>query len=571
MEGLNEKKWFVYLTDHHEGPFSLQEMQGKMASGIVTSENYVWAEGMGDWQPLTEIADFSTLTGSPLPPPLPTISSFPHDPEKTPPLGTTPALALTAFAIAPEPSGAANVPIVKNPHEAFKPVEQAFKELTSQTPASRKGESQLNARILLEPGFEAPQLDISQEMRSKLFAKREKTKFRIRISRRFLGWALGFILVGSGAVFVMQNGLSGMDSVWKNPEVHSVMQTMHTFAEPFLIKLVVKYPALEKYISPIPPIEGVSESDYRELKVAASSKSTGAKLMVALALVLDDLNAPTFYVGSNLPDGTQFDIWAEGVPDTLLNRIAFSGKVHAILNRRLGHTEILRYADGKALPRGEFNFYVVPSPNNSPEIKQALAGANPALLKAPAPLPADAFVLSTKTYFLGGKKDEVYITRLKEFHDKIRTRALTELTEVKQFSAFMTERLKISIAKWDELYRGKLTPAKKKAWAQFNEDWTRFSTQMAETSKKWTPESLENEYFYGSLYQLTQTAWQQLDGLHGLHNAYFTGKVDPQSFEIQVGEATSTARSAVIALEVKTQEAEKLPPTPSGMPRRDGL
>src|SRR5690242_16629809 len=61
MDGFTEKKWFVYLGDHHEGPFSLEEIQGKMSEGRVTRENYVWADGMADWQPMPQVPDFNAL------------------------------------------------------------------------------------------------------------------------------------------------------------------------------------------------------------------------------------------------------------------------------------------------------------------------------------------------------------------------------------------------------------------------------------------------------------------------------------------------------------------------------
>src|SRR5689334_79785 len=42
---LTEKKWFVYLTDHHEGPLSLAEIRERMSAGQIDRSVHVWAEG----------------------------------------------------------------------------------------------------------------------------------------------------------------------------------------------------------------------------------------------------------------------------------------------------------------------------------------------------------------------------------------------------------------------------------------------------------------------------------------------------------------------------------------------
>src|SRR3954467_9410853 len=64
MDGFTDKKWFVYIGDHHEGPFSLEDIQGKMAQGQVTRNSYVWAEGMADWKAMIEMSEFGSLTTS---------------------------------------------------------------------------------------------------------------------------------------------------------------------------------------------------------------------------------------------------------------------------------------------------------------------------------------------------------------------------------------------------------------------------------------------------------------------------------------------------------------------------
>jgi hypothetical protein len=65
MNAFSEKKWFVYLKDHHIGPLALDEIKDKMNQGEVSVENYVWAEGMADWQLMKEVRDFDPLVVMP--------------------------------------------------------------------------------------------------------------------------------------------------------------------------------------------------------------------------------------------------------------------------------------------------------------------------------------------------------------------------------------------------------------------------------------------------------------------------------------------------------------------------
>jgi hypothetical protein len=48
----SEKKWFVYLRNQQEGPFSLEEIESKLKSAQISTATYLWADGMPDWAPL---------------------------------------------------------------------------------------------------------------------------------------------------------------------------------------------------------------------------------------------------------------------------------------------------------------------------------------------------------------------------------------------------------------------------------------------------------------------------------------------------------------------------------------
>ena len=93
MDGFTEKKWFVYLIDHHEGPFSLAEIQAKVAQNQISISNYVWAEGLADWKSMASIPEFESILNSNAPSaPVPNLAAA------SPPLSAAPASEPTLYA-----------------------------------------------------------------------------------------------------------------------------------------------------------------------------------------------------------------------------------------------------------------------------------------------------------------------------------------------------------------------------------------------------------------------------------------------------------------------------------------
>jgi hypothetical protein len=45
----DQKIWFIYLTDHHEGPFTAEEIAEKAKAGLVNGQSLAWKDGMPEW------------------------------------------------------------------------------------------------------------------------------------------------------------------------------------------------------------------------------------------------------------------------------------------------------------------------------------------------------------------------------------------------------------------------------------------------------------------------------------------------------------------------------------------
>lgn len=66
-------EWTVTLPDGEQRSASIDELSQLVATGAITGETYAWREGMEDWQPLSQLAELSSI----LPPPKPVAAPRP--------------------------------------------------------------------------------------------------------------------------------------------------------------------------------------------------------------------------------------------------------------------------------------------------------------------------------------------------------------------------------------------------------------------------------------------------------------------------------------------------------------
>jgi hypothetical protein len=330
-----------------------------------------------------------------------------------------------------------------------------------------------------------------------------------------------------------------------------------------------KIPIVGSFVSPIPHLSDVSESEFAELKVAARPDK-GKSAQIALALSTEDIFAPSVYVAGSLPMDIAFDVLVVGVPDTLLNHTEYTGRYQLNVHDRLGKSPAFRHGDGKGLPRGEYVVYVTDSPRQSPEAKQFLASLPPAPTVKLAPeIAMGKKLVAVKKYFLGGKSDASYASRLREYHNKLQESAKHELEELAQFISSLDSQYNSTTTAYQRLNRPKLTPSIKKTWNEFHEKWVKFGNGLAEKYSKWTPEFVkEEDYFYGKLYLLTHDAGDKLTQLHELHHSIFAGPVDHATFDPKLAQLTVAAQTAVSQAKQKLAAAEQMKPTPNGMPQK---
>lgn len=532
MDGFKEKKWFVYMGDHHEGPFSLEEIQGKMQAGLVTTSQYAWCEGMGDWRQITEIEAFQALLRQPPLRLVPTPSSQP--PELREPTLTD------ATRMAPVTAEEGTIAVSRTDLSA----QSLQSPEVAQAPAS--------ATLQADP---TPVATSAQEVVT--IAPHEPTiesspieplQAEPRRSKKWVRPLLWVLLIASLAAAA----LTGVfDPLLKNTAVTTLARSLGNMVRPALVQLSERVPQISGWFSPIPHLEEISEADWPEFVDAARTPLAGEVPKVGLAVIQPDLLQPSFAITSAQPDGTEFELEIEGVPGTLLNHTDFRATAKVAIANRLGRSNPVRTLDGRPVPRGEYWVKV---------FEAGKLGQGQPLLK--------------KGYFLGGVRDETYRERLKEYHVRLAEKAKAEREELKQFLASVEQQLQSSQTEFVRFRAAKgkkATPVAARAWASFHQKWTQFDAQLVGVIQTWTPEKLQSDTFYPMLYERVRQAAQQASLVHGLHHSWTTGAMNPDTFEQELQGAISSAQAAIQEAKAKVQQAEAIPASPTGMPRKDGL
>ncbi len=528
----NTKKWFIYLGDHHEGPFPDSEVVDKARNKIVTAATYVWHEGMEDWVLIKDAPELWAQLRPILEPNI----DLSHE--------LLPEGKLPEF----------------NPTQGATESQNSSETLPEVSPASE-------AEMPVETATVSKISDFSSESSHGKNSKKISTNSTKTPKTRLI--ALLFLLATSALFFVFLSS-DYPKTLASSPAFKAFVHWADDSLHPYVLKAVESFPGISQWVSPIPHPDGISDADFNELKQAAIGDPLKTGPRIAIIPSLTDPLKPRFYIASNLPDSTQLEVYVVGNVDTLLNQLGFEGKVQAVSLKRLAQSTALMQADGRPIPKGEYSLYAV-NAERQPEAVSAILNLLPtSTLKTPPGVPKARKIVSQKTLFLGGPKDAAYISRLKEFHDKIKARAVQELGEIQQFLTTLEAQNGTTQAETKRLRALRNPKQAAKLWSDFSIKWMQLDAQIKEASVKWTPETLQAEYFYSELYTLVTQVLTSVERLHQMESQLFSQKkVDQSAFDIQYGEASSQTQLALNNLRSRYEYFEKLPPTPAGLPRRD--
>ncbi|MBY0471817.1 DUF4339 domain-containing protein [bacterium] len=598
MDAQQEKKWFVYIDDHHEGPFSAEDLHGKVSEGKVNTQTYVWADGMSDWQVITEVTGLSSLVSGDAPKKEATKTSTKTngrgkskivevEPEKSrvtaADIKRTEEAEISISEISQTGGGGTPEIITEEPSLTSMKANGHGAEHhtgTLETKATTASMEQFTReqKVEIEAAPSGENTKTALRKRNELFFGKgqslgekllKNAKSFIRSSIR---WIVLAALAGGLYYSYEKNYLNGLLEI---PAVQKGMQAAQEVFRPYLNKAVDLVPALAKWIPPISNIDSISPEDFENLKSAARSSPDKVGAHVAAAVTKTEPLAPSFWMASNMPDGTNFEFFIEGVPETLLGKTFYFFKDRVALLKKVARTSTFRMSDGSAIPRGEYQIIVTESEQQPDAVKTLLSQLPVAQLSAqPLPdyVPKGRKVLYRNVFFLGGAKDDQYRLRLKKFHEEMRTKASGELSELSMLVTTLEGQFKQTSDKYKNTKTIKKAPQRNKSWNQFHTSWLRLSSELVNKSQGWTREFLDtNGYFYPAFYDRMRLLAQDVVRVHEIHHKFFSGAVDKKTYDNQLAEAISQAQISFTQLKKKIEDAQKLLASSTGMPKREAL
>lgn len=452
---MTEQKWFIYINDHHEGPFTPEQILEGIAQSRFPKQAFVWAEGMADWLPIEQVPDFQVE--APVEKPL----------EKT----------------------------VQFVSKSNLKEEETVKDLDSADVESKETETK----------------------KTPIYQKRE-----------FKFAALFFIL----GVTLLVGYKSGLVS-----------------------KVFVR----------LPPVPQVEKAEYQELqKAAQQSLSQGPS--IAFAVSSEDQLSPIFFIATNLPSGTQFDLIVHGISHTLLNTLQFSGTLKATTEGHLAKTLPLRYPDGRAIPRGEYQVYIVESLEQSqPQAQKELSSLSPMLRDIPGFKNFERRVFFNKRVFLG-QRDATYLTRLKEYHDRLVNRSTQEIAESKQVLSLLISQWETTTKNFERIKKIKNPIQKANQWRASVGTWRALEKQLQKTFEKFTKQILIDDVYHGEIYARLSGASTVLSGYHQYCENFILKASDVT--EEQIKAQKDLVQNLIQIAQERLQTIENQPVDAYGLPAR---
>lgn len=522
--GEEQRIWFVFLTDHHEGPFLVEEIAEKLKSGLITKANLAWKDGMADWQAIEAIAELNSA--------LDAVGSMPNQvPTENPALNAAvnaavsqdvgqavavggdegpslaqqlsasqsaagPALSLVssaANAADPDPNESCwslkNQGSISGPYSFNKLVEMAsrgeIKEgfelwrpgLTNFLPGTqypnislKSGKTEFSAQKTLQSqtagaGGLSTLIKKSgvQPAKGAAIASTEEPT-----DNAIIRPAKASFLDKIKALFTKKKSASAAAPAKKS----NVGALVKRFAVYVVLLVLVGGAGAYYWVmirSPIPELEDVTPDAYEILKEAVRSSESG-KLSIAVSQ--EDLFNPKIYAASNLPEGTLLTLHLDGIAGKLVNSLDFDIKV----NSPVAKTKLTTFGpisqDGKPIPMGE---YVVTISDSSG--KQYFE----------------------KQMFLGGPKGPIYERRMKQYQEKLQANYDAEIQELRELVATLKGLREDVERKLSEINAPAAAASRANIWSTFGGS---FNLVLQQLEGKIKPKITNtNEVFYPPVYE----------------------------------------------------------------------
>jgi hypothetical protein len=553
---MGEKQWFLYVVDHHEGPFSLDEIKKLIKKEEARPTSYVWREGLDDWMMVSDVEEFGWGGGDGRGEPAIIMGS-----KKSSPVAEQESQDFSA----PEPMvSAADMSGIKDSDAVFclnsKKVYTGPHSIKTLIRRLNDQEISIKDSIWVEgwshfvPIERIPEITKAVKasvLNPKLNVGKEKKKgagllglssggvsiprYRFWKGRIFITFLL--ILPVASYQLVAKGMIPGVSvSLPPIPVDGAIDATIGLIsAAPKALAPVVDVMSdyipepLQQYFSSIPEIEGVDAEKLKEMR-RISRKSLGDGVEVATALAVGDEINPIFHVAANLPDGTTLTLELIGKEGTLINALNYRKKSYVDIQNKYGKSLKFASEGTKPVPRGQYTLVIYESDKQTPDVMAVLSKLTPKKL-ASSLIPPGKVIAVIEPFFLGGKNDEIYKSRLQEFNSKLMERKKVELAELTQFISLMESNLVESENKLKAVVSIKQPAQKSALWGQHYQRIQTMNDQLGAVLNK-REDELEKEKVLSSQYVNLSTLFIEYKDIITAANEVAAAQA-PQAVSIQ--------------------------------------
>ena len=578
---MEEKEWFLYVVDHHEGPFTIDEIRKLVKKGEAAASSYVWKEGYEDWVIMTDATEFGMGTpksdghGTPsfvlTPTPAPTPTPVAATPVSQPLEATAPEPVPIASVSAGDVKSSDSVwclnsrKIFSGPHSiktivrkvndgevsirdsvwregwsSFTPIESIPEFM-----GSVKTTSSTNAKNLKvnKTSSNAEALGMTGGPSTRVYKWYKSTKFLllsvvVTLVAVYQGLATGFLNPTLETLKIKQQVAALRLTPIPFEKSDELLAEVTSSIKPLIAMGLALLPeSARTWMSSVEIPEGMAPQDAETLREISQS-GLGNGIRVASAMLEGDEFNPSFVIMSNALDGSSFTVVLRGKEGTLLNALSYEHTVYVDINKSMARTSRFTYDTNKPLPKGEYTLIVYESPQQQNE-KAALSFANLSKRQVPAGVPEGKVAFVVDSYFLGGKKDETYQQRLKEFNDRVKARLSQETQELAQLIDTIESIANESAQKFFSLSSAPANAKRLAEWQRYRQKYGKLSAQIKVKLDQVPGTNRSNEYMLPQIYRKLLQTYELTERLHQLETAYIEkgGKMD--AIKEQAGQATT--------------------------------
>lgn len=523
-DSLNEKKWFVYMADHHEGPFSAVEIAEKVKGNKISSEQYIWTEGMADWEMLASVEEIQIA--------LPSNESEPDITEVT----DTNASAEDDA----EKTGESNLlNPVENSDLAPTPSEDILEELSNiemESVANQNDAMNIDHEVEahLELGedidqaigqaeAEIPPSQSNEKKDKKKKEKKAKLKMSIRlplIPVKKVGILLALAMVLAGAYVFF-----GKKSVTFNLDQN-------------ILAKLQKLPLISKFLITIPKVPGASELELTRIKEIVRLDPVSDQIDGEIIVRQVEGPRPEVILVTNLPDGAGFNLFLEGVPGTLVNVDNFTLVKKMTVKGHLANSGVLRKKDGGPIPQGWYRLYIFNFglKKQPVEIQEILKGKSvQPQANWTSKLPKNLAVVFQRRVFLSGKEDQVYKRRLLEYEEKINNQKKSTLVQLKMFASTLESQFRELMTEYNRIKKIKNRKKKISEWNLFSKRWQGLTSSLTKEFSGWDRAYIEKVNLYRRVhFMVRESGFDLLKYFDLVVKSLRTGKDEPEMVTLKL-------------------------------------